>query len=211
MRPVLRNLLIVVACLAAAGLAALVWSLSQGDGGDAVADHGSRSPAMPSPAPSTASSPEPSPATPSPTPSLQQIELRGDDLAVTRIGAPKEEAVAAVAAVLGPGDTSPSGVSCVGSDSEVVWPDLRLGFDAEDRLNGWSVGTPRLKTPSGVHVGTTVATLREVYGDDLILYPPNPDMGHAYGVRNVEMVGFLSGDRPQDTVTGLANGACSGP
>ena len=196
----------------AAGAVAAVLLAAGGDepsrraAGPAVSSDPSPSPsATPSPSPSPSASPSPSPFPP------PRIELRGDDLAVTRVGDPREQAVPAVVAVLGPGDADPPSVSCVGSDTEVAWPDLRLGFDAQGRLNGWVAGTPRLQTPSGVRVGTAVRDLRRIYGDRLRLFPPNPDGGHSFDVAEVDLVGFLDGDAPDSRVTALANGACTGP
>jgi hypothetical protein len=171
--------------------------------------------ASPSASPSTSASASPGASLagsgPSPSPTAKGLELRGDDLAATRIGDPKADAVAAVERHLGPGDTSPDAVSCVSGHSEVDWPDLRLSFDADDRLNGWAVSTSRLATPSGVRVGTTVAELKRIYGDSLQLYPTNPDHGLTYGVTGVDILGHLDGNSDDSRVTSLANGACTGP
>ena len=171
-------------------------------------------------APSTTDEPVATDAPPSPTPSPSggssstagQIELRGDDLAVTRIGAPREQAVQAVTAVLGAPAEDPSPVTrCVASMEEVSWPQLTLAFDEQGRLSGWLSQSPSLSTPSGVTAGTTVRQLREVYGDRLTLYPPNPDNGDTYTVEGVSMVGGLSGSADTDRVVSLTNGGCTGP
>ncbi|CAA9347020.1 MAG: hypothetical protein AVDCRST_MAG16-2111, partial [uncultured Frankineae bacterium] len=171
-------------------------------------------------APSPTDEPVATDAPPSPTPSppggssstAGQIELRGDDLAVTQIGAPREQAVHAVTAVLGAPAEDPSSVTrCVASMAEVSWPELTLAFDEQGRLSGWLSQSPSLSTPSGVTAGTTVAQLREVYGDRLTLHPPNPDNGDTYTVEGVSMVGGLSGSADADRVVSLANGGCTGP
>lgn len=151
----------------------------------------------------------PQPSRPAPA---GEVELRGDDLAVTQVGAPRAQAVAAVTAALGAPSEDPSSLTrCPASMREVAWPELTLAFDEQDRLAGWTTQSPSLRTPSGVAVGTTVARLREVYGDRLQLFPPNPDHGDTYGVEGVSMSGGLSGPADTDRVLSLSNGFCTGP
>ena len=156
--------------------------------------------------------PSEAPSAPSEPAGGGELVLGGIDLGVTQIGAAREQAVAAVTAVLGPPSEDPSSVTrCVTSMSEVAWPQFTLAFDEADRLSGWTTQSPSLRTPSGVAVGTTVARLREVYGERLRLYPPNPDHGDTYGIDDVSMVGALSGPGDTDRVQSLANGDCTGP
>lgn len=177
-----------------------------------------RTPTVPAPS----STPQPSrtgPAPSSPTPSAPPsagpggaLELRGDDLGVTAVGRPRAEAVAAVRAVLGAPVADPATtVGCIEAQEEVAWQHFRLGFDADDRVSGWSSTSPDLATPSGVSVGTTVARLQEVYGDRLRLYPSDTEAGNTYTVEGVDMLGQLDGTEPGDRVVALRNGSCTGP
>ena len=166
----------------------------------------SPSAAVVSPAPAT------TPATPTEPPGTEPVELRGADLGATAVGAGRDEAVAAVSASLGePTDDPALTVDCVEAVEEVVWGDFRLAFDGRDRLVGWSSRSTALTTPSGVTVGTTVARLREVYGDRLRLSPSDTEAGNTYTVEGVDMLGQLDEVGPDGRVTGLRHGACSGP
>lgn len=163
-----------------------------------------------SPSPSRAASPATGNPTPSRTTAEGRLELRGDDLGVTRVGAPKREAVAAVSSVLGVGDTSATARDCIDSYSSAAWKDLVLSFDRSGRLNGWQVDTPRVATPAGVRVGTTVATLRRVYGRQVTFFPADSDNSPSYEVRGVDITGYLSSEAATGRVTSLVNGACHG-
>ncbi len=171
-------------------------------------------PVAPSPSPS-ASAPVGAPAVPSPSSSPTEravLQLGGDDLGVTRVGAPDAEAVRAVSAVLGPpvADPAPT-TACVGAgDREVEWADFRLAI-TDGRVSGWSSTDGRLGTPSGVTIGTTVTELREVYGDRLELYDASPDSGPGFAVRGVELGGSLTGPTGDDRVAAFFNRACSPP
>lgn len=147
------------------------------------------------------------------TPSAQRLELRGDDLGVTRIGANKAAAISAVSRVLGDPSVPHAVTGCPGSASEVGWArDLLLAFDGAGRLKGWAVNTSRLATPSGVRVGTTLARLHATYRARLTLLPPTGDQPTpGFVVKGVSMVGWLSGEAATDHVTELANGICTGP
>lgn len=163
-------------------------------------------PATPAPPPPAT----PSSAAPSPTPAAARgLVLGGDDLGVTRVGASYREAVRAVARVLGPATEDPSGsTACVGAGQlEVEWPRFRLAVTG-DRISGWTTDDPRLRTPSGVAVGSTVAQLRRTYGDRLRLYEASPDAGPGFTVEGVELGGDLD---PSGRVTRLWNRACSPP
>jgi len=139
------------------------------------------------------------------------VELRGDDLAVTRVGAPFREAVAAITGSLGPPSANPTpDTGCVGASVEAEWSGFRLAANG-GKVSGWSSTRNDLKTPSGVTVGTTIAALRRVYGDRLMLEPPSPDAGTLFGVRGVNLAGGVSGSADTDHVDYLFNGECSPP
>jgi hypothetical protein len=141
-----------------------------------------------------------------------RVELRGDDLAVTRVGAPFREAVEAVSTALGRPSADPTpDTSCVHADVEVEWSGFRLAGN-DGKVSGWGSTREDLKTPSEVTVGTTVAVLKRVYGDRLVLEPPNPDSGGwGFAVRGVNVFGALTGSASTDRVRSLFNGDCSPP
>lgn len=173
--------------------------------------------AVPPPAPpsepSSAAPTTAAPPTPSTSPSAAaELTLNGDDLGVTRVGAPYADAVRALTAVLGPpvADPSPT-TACVGAgEREVEWADFRLAVTA-GRVSGWSSSDGRYATPSGVGIGTTVTELQEVYGERLELYDASPDSGPGFAVTGVELGGSLTGPGADDRVTAFFNRACSPP
>lgn len=170
-------------------------------------------PVVPSGSTPPSSSPTP-PASASPTPTTPaagRLQLGGDDLVVTRVGTPQQQAVAAVTAQLGPPDAGDEAVSCIGAITEVSWPGFSLAFDAGGLLSGWSSRNPALRTPSGMGVGTTVAQLRDNHGADLRLHPANPDSSPSYTIRGADLVGYLDGLAPASRITGFVNGDCTGP
>lgn len=130
---------------------------------------------------------------------------------MTEVGAPFRAAVAAITSALGPPIADPTeDTACVGADGEVDWKGFRLA-SSDGKVSGWSSERPDLTTPSGVTVGTTVATLRRVYGDRLEVFPANPDAGVTFGVQGVAVSGGLSGSSASDQVEFLFNGTCSPP
>lgn len=179
-------------------------------------------PVSPAPSPATSSSGPPRPSITVTTPpgarptsdpaGRQVIQLRGDDLAVTAIGATRTEAVAALTAVLGAPQSDPAAdVGCVDAHTEVAWSQFRVGFDVVGRLSGWASTNPAITTPSGIAVGSTVARLEQLYGDRLHLSPSDSEARDTYTVDGVQMLGQLSGTTPSDVVTALRNGDCTGP
>lgn len=138
-----------------------------------------------------------------------RLELGGDDLGVTRVGAPFREAVSAVAAVLGPptGDPAPDS-ACIGAQEETSWAGFRLGRSGA-KLSGWLITSPTLATPAGVKVGTTLSALRQAYGARLQVLPaPEPGDPATFVVAGAALGGTLTGSATTDTVTRLHNGTC---
>lgn len=150
------------------------------------------------------------PTTPS-TGAPSGLALGGDELGVTRVGAPFREGVAAVTAALGRprGDPAPD-TSCVGATDETTWGAFRLAA-GDGKVSGWLSKSTTLATPAGVTVGTTVAVLRERYGARLRLVPPSPDGEDLFAVSGVNLGGSLTGAAPSDKVTSLFNGSCNPP
>ena len=165
------------------------------------------------PGPSTTSTGSNSPTTPGATSRVPKppgrLELGGDDLGVTRVGAPFREAVSAVAAVLGPPTADPAPDSaCIGAQEETSWAGFRLGRSGAT-VSGWLSTSSTLATPAGAKAGTTLNVLRQAYGTRLRLRPgPEPGDPTAFAVDGVALGGTLTGSAPTDTVTRLHNGTC---
>lgn len=137
--------------------------------------------------------------------------LGGASLGVTRIGAPFRQAVDRISAVLGTPTADPKkSVTCINAASEVQWGDFLIA-ERDGAVGGWSSTSRTLQTPSGVTVGTTVATLKQVYGQRLKLYPANPDGGPSFEVTGTSVGGVLSGSGSSATVTSLRTAFCAGP
>ena len=173
----------------------------------------SAAPVPPSPSASAAPAPSSEAPAPSATPAPPgELQLNGDELGVTRVGAPSADAVRALTAVLGApvADPAPE-TACVGAgEREVEWADFRLAITG-GVVSGWLSRDPRFSTPSGVGIGTTVTEMREVYGDRLELYDANPDSGPGFAVTGVELGGDLTGPGADDRVAAFYNRACSPP
>ncbi len=166
-------------------------------------------PVVPSTAPSAAAAPSAA----STGASEGGVVLGGVDLGVTRLGRPFRDAVAAVSTVLGTPTADPADdVTCVLSASEVAWEGFRLAESTEGgTLAGWVSTSQTLFTPSGVSVGTDLATLRQVYGAALRLFPSNPDGPSGFELTTADVGGDLSDETAVATVTSVFNGFCSGP
>ena len=153
------------------------------------------------------------PPTASPTPApAAALVLGGDDLGVTRVGAPDDDAVAAVSRVLGPPVADPApATSCVGAgEREVEWRGFRLAV-TDGRVSGWLSSDRRLRTPSGLRLGSTVADLRRVLGDAVQVHEANPDSGPGFTVDGVALGGGLTGTGTDGAVTAFWSGACAPP
>jgi hypothetical protein len=171
------------------------------DGGDGTGDDGADGAESPSAAPPAAA-----PA------SAGGLVLGGDDLGVTRVGAPYEQAVRALSQVLGPPVANPSATTaCVGAGQlEVEWRAFRLAV-TDGQVSGWLSSDPRLRTPSDLRLGTTVAQAEQVLREGLRVYEPNPDSAAGFTVDGVELGGALTGTGPAGRITSFWNRACSPP
>jgi hypothetical protein len=138
-----------------------------------------------------------------------RLRLGGDDLGVTRVGAPFREAVAAVTAELGPPTGDPTGdTACIGAEDEAAWGPFRLASSG-GRVSGWRSTSKTLATPEGVTAGTTLSALRQAYGTRVeVRPPPEPDGFPVFVVGGTRVGGTLSGQAVTDTVTTLFNGTC---
>jgi len=162
----------------------------------------------------TSATPSPgSPATTgapaTPPPPAPVLRLGGNDLGVTRVGAPFREGVAAISGSLGRPAADPAPDSaCIGAQDETSWAGFRLA-SSDGKVSGWlSTGT-NLATPAGVRVGSTIAALRQAHGAALQVRPaPEPDAVAVFVVTGAGLGGTLTGTTPTDTVTSISNGTC---
>jgi len=178
-------------------------ALPPGAGGDATTTSAPGPGATPTPG---AASPPTPPPTPPPVPG--RLLLGGNDLGVTRVGAPSREAVAAVAGALGrPLGDPASDSACIGAEEETSWAGFRLASSG-GKVSGWRSTSPALSTPAGIAVGATVAALRQAYGAALQVRPvAEPGDLPVFGDRRrPRRLPHRNG--PADTVTSIFNGTC---
>ncbi len=172
---------------------------------------GPSAPVVPTPGATSApgQNPSPNPAAPAPAAAPAGLRLGGNDLGVTRVGAPAREAVAAVSRALGRPVADPAVDSaCVGAEEEVSWEGFRLGSTG-GKVSGWRSTSRALSTPAGITMGSTVTALRQAYGSALQIPPPaEPGDPPVFVVSGASLGGTLSGPNPADTVTLLFNGTC---
>jgi len=137
------------------------------------------------------------------------MTLGGDDLGVTQVGTSTREAVVAVTGALGRPLADPaSDVACIGSEEETAWEGFRLASSG-GRVSGWLSTSTALSTPAGASVGTTLGTLRQIYGAKLQLLPAaEPGDPAVFVVEGAGLSGTLTGPNDTDTVTSIVNGTC---
>ncbi len=92
-----------------------------------------------------------------------------------------------------------------------MWPQLQLAEGTDGNLAGWVTRSPELASPSGVRVGTHLATLPRIFGDQLHLYPANPEGPRSFEVDGADFLGDLADGGGSATVTTLYSSFCSGP
>jgi len=138
------------------------------------------------------------------------MTLGGDDLGVTRVGAPTREAVNAITGALGrPLGDPASDTACIGGEEETAWAGFRLASSG-GRVTGWRSTSTALSTPEGASVGTTLGTLRRAYGANLRLLPAaEPGDPAVFVVEGGGLGGTLTGPTETDTVTAIFNGTCA--
>ena len=159
-------------------------------------------------APTATTAPAPTPVPPTAGPAPVGLRLGGNDLGVTTVGAPIRDAVAAVARVLGPPAAYPApDTACIGAQEEASWGSFRLGASG-GRVSGWLSTSTSLATPAGVTVGTTLAALRQAYGDRLEVRPPAPESDAVFLVGGTGLAGTLTGTSPSGSVKSFFNGTC---
>jgi len=138
------------------------------------------------------------------------LRLGGDDLGVTRIGAPAREAVEAITGALGRPLAEPAtDTACIGAEEETTWEGFRLAVTG-GTASGWLSTSRTLATPAGASVGSTLAALRQAYGAALQV-PPVPEPGDlpVFVVQGAGIAGTLSGPEETGTVTSISNGTCT--
>ncbi len=177
----------------------------------AVPSAASPSGSSPAPAPGPA---DPAPTGPaSPTPAGGEgggLVLGGSNLGVTMLGTAFPKAVAAVTSVLGaPTEDPAAGVACLQSSREVQWEGFRLAEGDGGVAAGWRASSTTLQTPSGVTIGTDLATLERVYGAAVTISPPSTDSpNRTFQVEGADVLGELD---EAGQVRALYSSFCGGP
>ncbi len=166
------------------------------------------------------------------TPSESVLTMRPDGLGDVLFGDDSEQAIAALAAVLGPpaDDTGwiTDAETCIGSEVRfVTWGSLRAFFS--DGPSDWapagvrhfasydqspSIGSPllELRTAEGVGIGSPVGDVRAIYGDDAVI-TGDPLFGDLFQVITPGagfLWGILTGPNPTDTVASISGGFSCG-
>lgn len=166
------------------------------------------------------------------TPPESVLTMRPDGLGDVLFGDDSEQAIAALAAVLGPpaDDTGwiTDAETCIGSEVRfVTWGSLRAFFS--DGPSDWapagvrhfasydqspSIGSPllELRTAEGVGIGSPVGDVRAIYGDDAVI-TGDPLFGDLFQVITPGagfLWGILTGPNPTDTVASISGGFSCG-
>lgn len=160
---------------------------------------------------SVSASPNPTTSPAQAEPSSTKVVLFGDDLGPAKVGNPFRQAVAALSLVLGKPTADPTeDVACAHADQEVTWRgDFRIA-ELDGKVAGWFSTSKALSSPSGVHVGTTVARLKRVYGAKLNIIPIEGSAVE-FNVDGVSFAGALESKKDTARVTALYNGVCGSP
>jgi hypothetical protein len=146
------------------------------------------------------------------------VVLSGSNLGPTALGTPADEAVSSMRKALGAPsrDLPDPGATCPGPERMVSWGRLSLYFTG-GKLAGWGyastpAGPPQLSTPSGITIGSTVATLRRVYGTQVKIHAADSPFpaGFSVPVSGGDLTGTLTGTGDSDTTTSLAYGVSCG-
>jgi hypothetical protein len=172
------------------------------------------------------------PTTTTTTDPFAEVTLEPDGLGPVGFGATFEETVSALAPFLGEADAdtdwidsfSPFG-TCPGSEIRVVrWQSLEVFFTdgatdwgpegrrhfftySQSALLGDDVDVLPLRTPEGVGVGSTVADVAAIYGEDAVGDDPvfGPYLLVDFPGAGI-LRGVLSGTSPNDTVLAVSGG-----
>lgn len=135
------------------------------------------------------------------------LRLAGNDLGVTRSGAPLRDGINAVSGVLGRPAADPApDTACIGAEVETRWEGFRLAGSG-GKVSGWLSTSTALSTPAGVTVGSTLAAVKQAYGAALQV-SSSPEAGGppVFVVMGAGLSGTLSG--PNGPVTSISNGTC---
>jgi len=160
------------------------------------------------------------PAVTTTAPAAATIVLRVDGLSLVDFGDPKDAALSALSAVLGPVDETGTGCELNGADTTTArWKELRVEF-ADGVVRSYNVRPPNgvapvlgLKTEAGVGLGSTVAQLETAYGDRLKIPGLPPEFGGndfsvSFPGTDRVILGSLSGTTDAGTVTGIFTQVC---
>lgn len=165
----------------------------------------------------TTTAPEVTSTTP---PAAAAIVLRVDGLGLVDFGDPKDAALSALSAALGPIDESGVGCELGGPGSTTArWKELRVEF-ADGVVRSYNVRPPNgvapvlnLETEAGVGLGSTVAQLETAYGARLSIPGLSAEFGPdnfavAFPATDRVLLGTLSDTSDTGTVTAIFTQVC---
>lgn len=133
-----------------------------------------------------------------------EVELRGSDLGVVKIGAPFEDAVTKISKVLGEPTSDPaSGRLCPRSSREVAWRGLRVG-EQDGLLFGWVSTSGDLTSNRGIGIGSPERDLQKAYGDKVTLLPATTGLSSF----SIETLGLAGNIDASGLVSALFGGGC---
>lgn len=148
------------------------------------------------------------------------VVLRSDGLGVVAVGATKDATVAALTAALGPSTATGKGCELAGPDvTTVSWKELSVQF-VQGKFDSYTLRPPpgtqpvlNLKTPEGATLGTTVASLKNLYGTRLTIPGLPPEFGGndfaiTFAATPARLFGSLTATTDQGTVQSLFTQVC---
>jgi len=150
-----------------------------------------------------------------------RVVLQPDGLGVVAFGVPKQAAVAALTAVLGPPDRMGKGCELAGPDVTTTgWKNLSVQF-VNGQFTSYGVNPPtganaplNLATSAGIKLGSTVVALRKAYGSRVKIpgLPPEQFGGKDFQVSFPNttklIIGTLSATSNDGQVTGFFTSLC---
>lgn len=173
-----------------------------------------------SPAVTTTGPPTTAAATTTTAPAAAAIVLRVDGLGLVDFGDPKDAALSALSAALGPIDESGVGCELGGPGPTTArWKELRVEF-ADGVVRSYHVRPPNgvapvlnLKTEAGVGLGSTVPQLKTTYGASLSIPGLGPEFdptsfGISFPGTNRKLLGSLTDTGDSGVVIAIFTQVC---